>query len=150
MIEPQNMAGEAEPWGVTGFTKQKSEDVGNIEATKFFTVSQQKKIHHQTNDESGQRKKGAAKSLYTKTERKLGQKRFLNATKFLRELDKELRREERIVGKINTECMTPAPSFVYRKMGEICESEGFFKHVDEFFSLFYSFLPKPFIGDIKT
>lgn len=33
------MAGETEPCGVTGFTKQKSKDVGNIKATRFFIVS---------------------------------------------------------------------------------------------------------------
>ena len=33
------MAGETEPYGVTGVAEQKSEDVGNIKATRFFIVS---------------------------------------------------------------------------------------------------------------
>jgi len=61
-------------------------------AEEKFTVKQMMEI--------GSGKKGPRKSFYTETGRKLGQKGYLKATKFWRELGKELKEEERNARKI--------------------------------------------------
>lgn len=55
-------------------------------AEEKFTIKQMMQI--------GSGRRGPRKSFYTETGRKLGEKDFLKATKFWRELDKELREEE--------------------------------------------------------
>jgi len=61
-------------------------------AEEKFTVKQMMEI--------GSGRKGPRKSFYTETGRKLGQKGYLKAAKFWRELDKELKEEEQSIRKI--------------------------------------------------
>jgi len=61
-------------------------------AEEKFTIKQMMKI--------GSGRKGPRKNFYTKTGRKLGRKGYLKATKFWRELRKELKEEEQSLKKI--------------------------------------------------
>jgi HD superfamily phosphodiesterase len=61
-------------------------------AEENFTVKQMMQI--------GSGKKGPRKSFYTRTGRKLGQKGFLKAAKFWKELGEELKEEEQGIKKI--------------------------------------------------
>ena len=61
-------------------------------AEEKFTIKQMMQI--------GSGRRGPRKSFYTETGRKLGEKDFLKATKFWRELDKELREEEQSIKKV--------------------------------------------------
>lgn len=61
-------------------------------AEERFTIKQMIEI--------GSVRKGPRKDFYTKTGRKLGEKGYSKATKFWRELDKELKGEEQDTKKI--------------------------------------------------
>lgn len=74
---------------------------GNVGVARVFHYFiAEEKITIKRMMEIGSGKKGPRKDFYTETGRKLGEKGYLKATKFWRELNKELKKEEQSIKKI--------------------------------------------------
>jgi len=73
-------------------------NVGVARVFHYFIAEENFTIKQMT--EIGSGKKGSRKDFYTETGMKLGQKGYLKAARFWRELDKELKEEEQSIKKI--------------------------------------------------